>query len=253
MAYLHRTQSLGNTVTRQNLYDIIYTSQLRGVSVTKGGPVDLVCQSAVPSALTFGTWWWDQREQLLRVPVAAVDGSPCSFWMSVGPDCLCTPVYNPSTEYTLTKGMLVSWSEDADHGPRGVVPTKPRDVSTNTTWSIMVDAIRNNINLRSIIGAVQEHVPPASWGPCAYYGFAYVRHHTVKTSSTNIGQYLIPSTAFTGCTADGTGLVAAAPLEMGFTTLHVQEGATSSYTLPRLMPCFLVLPHGSRHNNSTWT
>ena len=111
---LQRSQDLGNTVTRQNLYDLISTCTLTGTAagVSVQHTVQITAVSEAPAVpVTGDTWWYDLSQELLKVPLNTVGASPCSLWLSVGPDSWQIPVLN-SNNYTLSNGDFCSFKKD---------------------------------------------------------------------------------------------------------------------------------------------
>jgi len=112
------------------------------------------------------TWWYDLTQELLKIPVASVGASPCSMWLSVGPDAWQVPVYN-GNNYTLSAGSICSYNSSGVEVIGGYTPdsSSPHD---------FLDAMRGSSNIRGYAGVVQQDIAPEGFGPLTWYGFAYV-------------------------------------------------------------------------------
>lgn len=235
MARLLRTESLGVSVNRQHLYDLIHTSSLTDVGVTVVGVSSIVASTNNPG-FTSSVWWFDQDLQLLRVPIVAVGGSPCSLWLAVGPDCLETPVYN-ATANVYPRGSVVSY---ATSGIYDVELTVPR-ITTNTSYGLLVAELRQNSNMRSLAGVLQATLSQGQWGCAAVRGVCYTRNRTVAASaSANTALKMVMSTTYTGC-VDWSSSFNCNPLHIGY----VMCRASISYTAGVCLPSMLWLPWGS--------
>lgn len=240
MAYFDRTQSLGDTVNRQNLYDLINTCTIGGVAIgAVGGVMTQYTQTEPPSTMTFSSMWYDQKEQLLRLPVMDVAGSPCSLWISVGPDSWEMPVFN-NNDYTIPQGALVSWAYSPASGVYDVVLTEPQNPTTSTYFN-EVQLIRWNANLRCIAGVVQATMPAQEFGRMVFRGFSYTLIQDTQTKvASNVCRPISVSTMFTGAAVlSDSGTYDADPYCFG--QLHVHP-AISTVTAPQLYPSFIWLP-----------
>ena len=88
-ASIVRGQSTPNRVTRQELYDLVATSQLKDVdasALSADARSYLVLSSTDPPSMAHGQLWWDMRWQLLRCFDSAL-----SYAFAVGPDRLESP------------------------------------------------------------------------------------------------------------------------------------------------------------------
>lgn len=170
---LQRGDSLGNSVNRQDLYDLISNATLTGTAtgVVVGRTLAITAVSEAPAVPSDGnTWWYDRTQNLLKVPLNAVGASPCSMWLSVGPDAWQVPVLN-SNSYTLPMGSLCSWKQTG--GLYEVEPLAPVAPGTNTPRGWLSE-LRSSANARGYAGAVQEDIAPGEIGALTWYGFAYV-------------------------------------------------------------------------------
>lgn len=169
---LERAGSLGNSVTRQNLYDLLsncsLTGTAAGVSVQHTIAVTAVSEApAVPSG--GDTWWYDLSQELMKVPINSVKGSPCSLWLSVGPDAWQIPVLN-SNDYTLRMGELCAFKAGGGfYEVERLAGYTPADNSPREH----LHALRHSANARGFIGAVQSTVSPGEFGALTWYGFGY--------------------------------------------------------------------------------
>jgi len=171
---LYRSQTLGNTVTRQHLYDLISTCSLSGSAsgVSLQHSVQITAVSEAPAVPATGdTWWYDLSEELLKVPLNVVGASPCSLWLSVGPDAWQIPVLN-SNAYTLPKGYACSFKSGG--GFYEVEPLAGYTPDDNSPRAHL-RALRHSANHRGYIGAIQHDTGPGEFGALTWYGFCHAR------------------------------------------------------------------------------
>lgn len=245
MARLLRTQSLGNTVTRQHLYDLINTCGFTDLNVVVTGAGAIVASTAAPTSFTATTWWFDQEHQVLRVPLASVGGSPCSLWVAVGPDSLEQPVYNPPGSPTIAKGAVLSWKTGAA-GQYDVEPTILRP-TTGPTYSTQVVSLRMDRNLRNAFGVLQATLAAGQFGRAVYRGFGYgLCWDAAAVGDGNSSYPLVLSTAYTATgfatrTAYATGPWAYA--------IRLCRPPTTFGTTPVVLPVFVWMPFNNASCN----
>lgn len=240
MAKLNRTQSLGTTVTRQHLYDLISTCGFTDLGITLAGVGNIVAASAAPTTFTASTWWWDMTNQLLKVPVCCVEGSACSIWLAVGPDSWETPVYNPGPN-ALPFGMLVSFKTGAA-GIYDVEPTVPQAAFTST-FSYRVENLRMDRNVRNTLGHLQATLAAGEWGRAVYRGLGYGLHYDAFTSGNGNNAYpVVLSTAVTGtCQTQFSSYGIETPYT--YAILLCRPPTTFVAAVP--MPLFIWLPYNN--------
>lgn len=242
MARLLRTTSLGTSVTRQDLYDLINKSGLTDVGVTVTGVGSIVASTATPSAFTATNWWFDQEHQVLRVPISNVGGSACSLWLSVGPDSWEVPVYNNSAN-VLAWGMLVSWSTAANPGIYDITPTIPYSCASSASYVARIDTLRMSVNLRNAVGALQATLAANSWGRAVFRGNGYLLQNDILASNLgNRGVGMAMATAYTGTAVHCSTTPGMEPSMFAMSICHP---ATSFPSMNLLMPAFIFLPFGS--------
>lgn len=242
MARLLRTATLGTTVSRQDLYDLIHTASLTDIGVVPTNVGSVVASTNSPTCFTSTTWWFDQEAQLLRVPINNVSGSACSLWMSIGPDSWEVPIYNGTAD-AIPRGRIVSWSVRANAGLYDVDQTFPMMITT-TSLGHRPDAVRLNVNARNVIGVTTAAVAASSWALAVYRGFCYTDITDYNTTGTfNSVDFIVLSTAVTGVGSIGGGNLDGwrFPHCIGLTVLR---HATSSVGHRTLTPAFLYLPMG---------
>lgn len=242
MARILRTQALGVSVNRQHLYDLIHTSSLTDIGVTVVGVSSIVASTNNPG-FTSSIWWFDQDLQLLRVPIVAIGGSPCSLWLAVGPDCLETPVYNASVN-TYPRGAVVSY---APTGIYDVELTRPRQ-NTSASFGSVVAEFRKDTNIRAMAGLLQATLSPNQWGCAAVRGVCYTYVRTVAASeNTNVVYRTVMSTAYTGA-CDHRLYFNCNPLQIGY----VMCAPSVSFTAGMCLPGVVWLPWGSNIGDSAY-
>lgn len=240
MARLLRTQSLGDTVTRQNLYDLINTCSFVDVGVSIEGVAAVVESVTAPTAFTTSTWWWDSFNQLVRVPIASVGGSACSLWLSIGPDSWEVPVYNPGPD-ALALGSVVSW-KTGDAGVHDVEPTIPRPAAP-ATYSNVMEQVRADLNLRNIAGVLQCSLAAGEWGAAVYRGFGHLLYHDALAPTTANQAYpAVLSTTYTGAVQYDAATYHTTPFCIGVVTCRPQP---TDFPPPIPLPAFIWLPINS--------
>jgi len=198
---IHRTETLGSTVTRQDLYDLIHTSTLQGSSsggnTTPG--IGVTAVSLAPDIPIDGkTWWWDMSKQLMKLPINSAHGSACSLWVSAGPDSWEIPVLN-ACAYTLVKGTLVSYKTAGDPGLYDIEPFAPLVSNISNTYFNWYETLTASPNQRSICGVIQADAAPGQIIPAVYKGCCYAKVEGFISLDNNT--YLTAlniSTAYTG-------------------------------------------------------
>lgn len=237
MARLLRTQSLGTTVTRQDLYDLIHTSALTDIGVTVVGVSSIVASTNAPG-FTTSIWWFDQEKQLLRVPICSVGGSACSLWLSVGPDSLETPVYNASAN-VYPRGAIVSFAPG--DGIYNIELTAARN-HTSTTYGAIVRESRLNRNLRNALGVLQATLSQGQWGCAVVRGVCYARMlSTTAAASGNLNERMMLSTQYTAAFYNHQQQIYTQPFEVGLTLARV----SAAYSVPWCMPAWVWFPFNS--------
>jgi len=248
---LERAGSLGNTVTRQDLYNLLSNCTLTGTAagVSVGRTLGITAVSEAPAVPSDGnTWWYDRTQNLLKVPLNSANGSPCSMWLSVGPDAWQIPVLN-SNSYTLPKGSLCSWKQTG--GLYDVDYLRPYSPAINTPRSHL-EALRTSSNARGYAGALQDDLGPGAIGALTWYGFAYVKctgfgdDNGIPTAQCqyNYPAYITISTAHTGTAfAVDSDDVHSRPNVLGGLISHPTD---TGGTLPdTVCPCLLDGPWNS--------
>jgi hypothetical protein len=238
MATLSRTTSLGTSVTRQDLYDLINKSTLSIGAFSPAGVGSVVASTNPPTAFTASTWWFDQETQLLRVPLNNVDGSGCSLWLSVGPDSWETPVYNASAS-VLARGLVVGWCTAANCGIYDITPTIPYAAPSSASMVQRVDYARGSRNIRSTVGALQATLPANSWGLAVFRGFGYALCKSQLIVAAR-AQTLSMSTTFTAALEyfNDNGLFPGFPTTCGV----VLNNPATTFASPVLLPVFMYMP-----------
>jgi hypothetical protein len=174
MANLQRTTTIAGTCSRQDLYDLIANANIINASEAdrvnpNGAVVSITAATLAPSVLQDTTWWYDQFDQLLKMPVTYVGSTPASFYMSVGPDRWDAPGYNIAS-VTLAKGYVVRFSYSAGAGIYDCTYMEP-----NPTWYTATPWLRKIPELRSVYGIAAADIPPGQFGPVTTMGFVHVK------------------------------------------------------------------------------
>ena len=173
MASIQRTDTIGSTCDRQDLYDLINAANIVSVSdsdlLAPEGAAAVTACSLAPSELSASKWWYDQTEQLLKVPVLSVGGSAASFFMSVGPDRWDYPGFN-LCEDNMLPGDVVRWSYSPGAGIYDITFMEPVP-----TWYTLSTYLRAQPDLFSCYGVVTATIPPQQFGPVAVYGMGHAR------------------------------------------------------------------------------
>lgn len=201
MANLQRSNSIGNSANRQDIYDLINTCSVKNLEATDINGLAAVNITAVtdyPGTPTVAVWWWDQYEQLLKMPVKVVDGVSTSFYAAVGPDSWDFPAYNVC-DYTLPRGTLVRWDYSVGANPYGCTPMEPM-----VTFVTSGRDLRAHQQMRNVYGVVSADIPPNDYGPVCTEGYTRVCAEWpsydalyLNTHNDNLWP-LIPSTQYTG-------------------------------------------------------
>lgn len=239
-----RADTIGNTVTRQTLYDLLSNSTIVGYNP----PVaqNVVAQSEPPD-LSASIIWFDQTDQLLKIPVTDVDGSGASFWMSIGPDSWWYPGYNVSS-VTIRRGEWCCWSYSTS-GTYDITPMPP-----SAEFADSRKVARGLAHVRCICGPAQATIAPNEFGPICTSGFC-VALYDVRSSHAVIGynndksRHMVPSTGYTGIAQEvrtDTGQTEH-PNLLGFVVAFPEVGvAAASFAPYMLVPGFVNLPWGSQ-------
>jgi len=248
MAYnLSRTQSIGDTCTRQDLYDLINTSELTGTG-DGGVRAGLVCTAvseAPPIPVNGDVWWWDKTLQLMKCPINAVGNSACSVWLSMGPDSWEMPVCNVNAN-TLAKGTVVSFSSNADDGYYAVEPHAAAVSMMGNTYFAKRDMLTGIPVHRGLCGVLQATAVQGQIVPATYKGFTYALVD-VALSDYNYPECLAISTTHTGMLSSLVDETYArsqfdSELVVGGLISHVDKDL---FTDPILSPCFVHFPWGT--------
>jgi hypothetical protein len=248
---ISRTQSIGNTCTRQHLYDLVATSTLSG-SASGGDSSGLPATAATnpPTVPTDGNMiWWDMGHQVMKVPVNSVGSSACSMWMSIGPDSWEMPVCNVCAD-TLARGTVVSFSSNSAHGFYAVEPLKPMLAVSNTIIGYYTHMVHSS-NLRGMCGVLQATAISGQIVPCVYRGFGYARVEGYaglaagNDKDRNWGHTAAMSTAYTGMLRTYIAgyhylLTKKHPEFVGGILCHPTPGAACPDGT--LLPCFIQFP-----------
>lgn len=208
MANLQRTTTISGTCNRQDLWDLIANANVINASAsdavnpTGAAAVSVTAASSPPATLTDTAWWFDQTEQLMKVPVTYVGSSPASFFMSIGPDRWDTPGLNMASD-TMAKGEIVRFSYSAGAGIYDCTFMEP-----NPTWYTATAWLRKIPELRSAYGVVAATIPPGEFGPITTMGFVHVKVDylscAVRTSACRMN-YAPPLFIHTSMTATAMG------------------------------------------------
>jgi len=246
MADFQRTETIGDSCNRQNLADLIGTASVKnltGDDVTDLAVAVVTSVTNNPGTPTSGVWWWDQHDQLFKMPVLEVDGASCSFYASIGPDAWDFPGYN-ICDYTVHKGSLLRFDTQVGASPYGCTPMEPC-----TTFMTSGRALRAHVEMRNAYGFAAEHIAPASFGPVRTEGFGHVRAEWATYQALHLNlenkfpQFpLIPSTQY-------TGYVQATPRSYGQPTwiTQVAAGLARPHNITAmsvLAPALIHLPAG---------
>lgn len=249
MADIQRTTNIGSTCNRQNLYDLLDQSNLINVTtddVASGValPVSITAASEAP---TFSTdlWWFDQTDQLLKIPLTDVGGSPASCYLAVGPDSWHYPGFNVASD-TIRKGELLRFSYSPGAGIYDITPMEP--VTTNVTSNA---CLRCWPQLRNMYGIAGTTIAPGEFGPVVCKGFAHAIvdfetwYERTGTYTNRYTQVLHPSTQYTGTFAS---------IPVGELTTDFADTVALGLTNPEatgvsvLGPVFCEFPAGRRHS-----
>jgi len=153
-----RTKDLGNEVTRQDLYDLIYTSQAVSLTIPELATDVVRCAivaSSDPPSLSDGAVWWDMRQQLLRV-----FDSTYSYAFAVGPDRFESPAW---AACPINKGAVVRIDPEATWSANGFdvgVPwVRPIDVSANGvhSWGVAMETTASGAMVPVGVGIVDAY------------------------------------------------------------------------------------------------
>ncbi len=235
---------MGTTLDAAKLAALLTTANVVGWSPPLA--VNVASQSEAPD-LRPSYAWWDKTEQLLKVPITNLEGSPASFWMSIGPDSWHMPAYN-ITDQILAKGTFVcfSWSTTGRFDIQPMVP------SPNTYGRVR--QARANVYLRNMCGVLQTTLASNQFGPMCVQGYAYglydARQSAYATGvQNNALRYVRPSTCYTGVSEDiAVGGSRASSVDiLGYLLAFPEQGAAASYPVgaPTLLPMFVVFPWGT--------
>lgn len=239
-----RVDTVGNSVTRQTLYDLLGNSTVDGFNA----PVaQNVVSQTEPPTLDNSIVWFDQANQLLKIPVTNVDGSAASFWLSIGPDSWWYPGYNVSGE-TIRRGEWCCWSYSST-GTYDVVPMAPSPEYTKYT-----KVARGLPNVRCVCGPAQATIAANEFGPICTSGFAVALYdarssHVTMGEFNNKDRYMVPSTCYTGVAQEvrSDTEMWEHPNLMGFVVSFPEVGSDpAAFPEYMLMPCFVNLPWGAQ-------
>jgi len=238
-----RTDTLTTSCNRQELYDLLANATVDGF--TAPAAHNVVSQSEAPG-VTISDIWFDQTNQLLKIPVTEVDGSACSMWLSIGPDSWWYPGFNVS-DVTIRRGEWVCFSYSSS-GTYDITPMPPCPEYPSSR-----KVARGLKHLTCIMGPAQATIAPNEFGPICTNGFA-VALYDCRTSFTVMGaqnkedRWLIPSTGYTGC-AQEIGQyndIPNWPNLMGHVMAFPEVAVAASFAEQFLVPCFITLPWGNQ-------
>ena len=241
---LTRSENLAGVVTRQNLYDLIATSSLAGSGAGESAGVNITAVSLAPAVPSNGnTWWWDMSNQLLKLPLNAIGNSACSLWLSIGPDSWEIPLLN-TTDQTLPKGCVMSFSEDAGAGFYAAKPTPPVAPAADTVIGFF-NALSISAAHRGVCGVLQATAVAGQIVPAVYQGNCYARIEGISGIVGDNTRALAAAMA-----TNSTGMFVAYPLSGGAIDYRIMDiGAVLCHPTPNsvcgdgiLLPCFIQLP-----------
>jgi hypothetical protein len=244
MATFQRSDSIGDSANRQDLYDLINTAEVKNLTaadVIGLGSVAITATSSYPGTPTVAVWWWDMHDQLLKMPVNVVGSDSAEFYASVGPDCWDFPGYNICS-YTIEKGTLVRWDTSVGANPYGCTPMEPM-----VTFMTSGRDLRAHDQMRSVYGFASAHIPPTSYGPIATEGYSRVKVDwpTYDALYLDTGNHqfwpLIPSTQYTGY-VQTTYRTAGLPTYITQVATGVARPTTTGMSV--LAPALIHLPAG---------
>lgn len=248
MANLNRTTTLTDSCNRLDLYNLINGSSIQNLgSPDLGSGFPMVTAASSPPTFNENVWWFDQTRQLLKMPVAMVDASPASLYLSVGPDAWHFPGYNVC-DYELKRGTLVRFSYEEGAGLYDCSPMEP--LTTTVTGNRMV---RVRPELRNVYGFLQEDTAPNTFGPVLTYGFGHARVEWNTVASAVGSHYntrafeLMPSSGVSGY-MQGTPPGAAPSLFDAVCAMGLAQPETLGVSV--LCPIFCNLPMGKNQEEN---
>jgi len=154
MASVTRTKifTIGQTITREDIADLIEESLLSDIGLSDLDPTALVvtAQSEAPASPVPGAWWWDKTTQLMKVY-----DSTHSLWLALGPDRRDIPVLN--------------WNGGAL--PKGAYMCNRRGIGP---WDGTVKlGTRATATAEMVIGTIPATALSGAWTPLSYCGIVW--------------------------------------------------------------------------------
>lgn len=243
MASINRTKTLDDEANRQDIYELISTAGVTGLEEgdLSEDYVVLATQSDAPATLTSTRWWWDQTEQLLKLPLVLVGASPASCYLAVGPDSWHYPGFNAGTK-SIRRGDLVRWSYSSA-GPYDVTSMEP--VPSQVTHTQMLRTVPQLTNLAGIAAAT---ILAGQFGPICAYGFAHawVDLKTVdsyrNTWQNSYASELVPSSQYTGTLQAPLGVAPEKRADVVAMLLARPESTGMTF----MCPVFCMFPPGKK-------
>lgn len=243
MASINRTATLGDEGNRQDIYELLSTAGVTGLGEgdLSGDFLNFAASSEAPATLTRTRWWYDQTEQLLKIPLTEVDGSPASCYLSVGPDSWHYPGFNAGDD-AIRKGELLRWSYSST-GVYDVVSMEP--VTSQVTHTAQLRTVKQ---LTTLCGVAAATIAAGEFGPVCAYGFAHawVDLSTVdayrNSYLNNNASELVPSSEYTGTLQAPLGIAPEKRADVVAMVLARPETTNATY----MCPVFCMFPPGKK-------
>jgi hypothetical protein len=174
MGTLTRTTTIGDTCTRQDLYDLLAkaTLNLAAGDLSSGIVAAGLTAASVAPAISEGVLFYDLTEQLLKLPMTKVGDSAASFYMAVGPDSWQFPGFNVA-DTIIPRGSLVRFSYSPAAGPYDITHMEPFPTNHTLTFSLGWAGMKSLKQLRNAYGIAEATIAPNEFGPVCTYGLAH--------------------------------------------------------------------------------